>query len=180
MVYISRGKNKIHPDYGITDIYNYYIENSDNPLDEATFKHLWKKLAKIIVRLIIYRNLDFAIPARMGTLSVRKTKTPFKVLENGTVDKSQLCINYKASWTKWLKEYPDLTKEEISKLSDKKYIYHLNEHTDGYKVRWRWDKFTCTVKNQNIYSLTMTRDNKKELSKAFSEFKTDYYEYNRR
>ena len=31
MVYISRGVNKIKPDYGINDIYKYYKENAKTP-----------------------------------------------------------------------------------------------------------------------------------------------------
>lgn len=179
-MFVGRGKNKIRPDFGIQDIYKYYKENAKNPIEYKQFRTIWKELAGKIIHLIIYRNLDFAIPARMGTLSVRKMKTTFNIKEDGKLDKSQLCINYKASWDKWIKDYPNLTKEEIAKLPNKKYVYYLNEHTNGYKVRWRWDKFTCNVKNQNLYSLTMSRENKKELSKAFKEYKTDYYEYSRR
>jgi len=178
MVFISRGVNKIRPDYGINDIYKYYKENAKSPLDEKKFKELWKILIKIIIRLIVYRNVDIALPARLGTLCARKIKSKPIVKEDGTVIKNRLGVNYKASWKKWQREYPDLTIHEIAKLEGKKPVYHLNEHTDGYKVRWKWDKFTCTVKNQSIYSLAMTRENKQELSKAFSQFNTDYYQYN--
>lgn len=177
-MFVGRGKNKVKCDLGIREIYNYYKENAKNPIDKNKFSIVWKDIAKTIIRLIVYRNLDFALPARMGTLSVRKTKVQFKFKEDGSLDKSQLRVNYKASWDKWVKEYPDLTKEEIAKLPNKKYIYHLNEDTNGYKVRWRWDKFTCTVKNQILYSLTMSRTNKQELSYAFKNMNTDYYEYN--
>ena len=176
-MFVGRGVNKIRPDYGISDIYKYYKENAKHPIEYKKFRNVWKDLAATIIKLIVYRNLDFSIPARMGTLSARKTKVEFGFDKNGNINKNKLCINYKASWDKWIKDFPELTKEEIAKLPNKKYIYYLNEHTDGYKVRWRWDKFTCNVKNQTLYSLAMTRENKQELSKAFREFKTDYYEY---
>lgn len=177
MVFISRGINKTKSDYGINNIYKYYKENAKIPLDEKQFKNLWKVLIKIIIRLIVYRNVDFALPARLGTLCVRKIKSKAVIKEDGTVIKNRLSVNYKASWNKWQREYPNLTVNEIAKLKDKKPVYHLNEHTNGYQVRWKWDKFTCTVKNQSIYSLSMTRENKQELSKAFAQFNTDYYEY---
>lgn len=180
MVYIGRGINKIPVDYGIKDFYKYYNDNAKNPLEFRKFKEIWLDIAKVIIRLIVYRNLDFMIPARMGTLCVRKILTKPIVREDGTVDKSKLSINYKASWEKWFREYPGLTKEDIAKLEDKKPIYYLNEHSDGYKVKYKWDKYTCTVKNQSIYNLQITRGNKKELSEAFKNFKTDYYEYKRK
>ena len=177
-MFVGRGKNKIQCDFGIGDIYKYYSENAKNPINVDKFRIVWKDIAKSIIKLIIHRTLDFAIPARMGTLGVRKNKVQFTIGKDGNINKNKLCINYKASWDKWIKEYPELTKEEIAKIKNKKYVYYLNDHTDGYKVRWRWDKFTCTVKNQNIYSLTMTRENKKGLSYAFSNMNKDYYKTN--
>lgn len=179
MPYIGRGSNKVKPDYGIREIYKYYKENAKSPLEYKKFKEVWKDVAKTIIRLIVYRNLDFALPARLGSLYIRKIKCKPVINSDGTISKNRLSINYKASWKKWQRDYPDLTLEEIAKLKGKKPVYHLNEHSDGYKVKWKWDKFTCTVKNQSIYSLALTRENKQEVSKAFREFRTDYYEYSR-
>jgi hypothetical protein len=179
-MYINRGPNKVHPDYGLRDIYKYYKDNAKNPLKYKRFRYIWLKIAKIIIRLIVYRNLDFAIPARLGTLCIRKSKIEPVVLDDGTVIKDRLGVDYKASWKKWVRQYPDLNARQIAKIKHKKPVYHLNEHTNGYRVRWRWDKFTATVKNQSIYSLAMTRENKQELSNAFKNFKADYYCYDRR
>ncbi len=180
MVYISRGKNKIQVDYGIQDIYKFYKDNAKNPVDYNQFRDLWKQISTVIIRLILYRNLDFNLPARLGVLCARKIKAVPKVREDGTVDKSRLGINYKASWQKWLKEYPELSVKQIAGIKNKIPVYHINEHTDGFKIRWKWDRFTCTVKNQAIYKLDLTRSNKKALSKAFNDPKVDYYEYDRR
>ena len=176
-MFIGKGPNKIHPDFGLSDIYKYYESNAKNPLSYKKFRYIWLKLSKTIIRLIVYRNLDFAIPARLGTISIRKIKSEPTVSKDGTVNKNKLSVNYKASWLKWVEEYPTLTTNQIAKLPNKKYIYHLNEHSNGYRVKWKWDKFTATVKNQNFYSLAMTRENKQELSKAFRNFRTDYYIY---
>jgi len=180
MGYIKRGKNKIKPDYGIKDFFNYYKDNAKEPiLDYNKFVSIWKDCSHAISKLIIYRNLDFSIPARLGNLQIRKLKSKVFLNPDGSLNKNKLAINYKASWEKWIKEYPNLTNEEIAKLKDKKPVYHLNEHTDGYRVKWVWDKFTATIKNQSIYSLKMTRQNKQELSKAIKNYKTDYYEYDK-
>jgi len=180
MAYIKRGKNRIKPDYGIRDFFKYYKDNAKEPIiDYKKFVAIWKDCAEVIVRLIVYRNLDFSIPARMGNLQIRKIKSKVFLNPDGSLNKNKMAVDYKASWEKWRKEYPDLTIEEIAKLKNKKPVYHLNEHTDGYRVKWVWDKFTCTVKNQSIYSLKMTRQNKQEVSKAIKNYKTDYYEYDK-
>lgn len=177
MVYLKRGINKIESGYGLKDFYKYYKENAKNPLDYTTFSNVWKDVAKSIMKLVIYRNLDFMIPARMGTLCVRKVKAKPIIKSDGTVCKNRMSINYKASWEKWFKEYPELTKEEIAKLPNKKHVYYLNDHSDGFKIKFMWDKYTCNVKNQNIYNLQIARPNKQEVSRAFTKYKTDYYEY---
>ena len=176
-MFVGRGKNKIQVDYGIQDIYKYYIDNAQYPLEYKKFKKTWLDLIKIFIHLIVYKNIDFAIPARLGILCARKRKVKAIIQEDGTVLKNKLGRNYKASWEKWLRDYPDKTPREIAKIKDKSYIYYLNDHSDGYKIKWKWDKFTTTVKNQSYYSLSITRDNKKELSNAFINHKTDYNEY---
>lgn len=180
MVYISRGKNKVQLDYGIGDIYKYYKNHAKDPVDYDKFRDLWKQLSDTIIKLILFRNLDFNLPARLGILCARKIKAVPKVREDGSVDKNKLGVDYKASWKKWFKEYPGLSVKQIAKVKNKVPVYHINEHTDGYKSRWKWDRFTCTVKNQAIYKLDMTRDNKKKLSNAFKDPKIDYYENDRR
>ena len=176
-MFVGRGKNKVQVDYGIKDIYKYYQENAQHPLEYKVFKKTWLDLIQIFIHLIVYKNLDFAIPSRLGNLGIRKIKAKAVVKEDGTVLKNKLGRNYKASWEKWLRDYPTNTPREIAKIKNKNYIYYLNEHSDGYKVKWKWDKFTTTVKNQAYYSLAVTRNNKKELSNAFINFKTEYYEY---
>lgn len=180
MVFIRKGPNKVKPDYGIKDIYKYYVDNSEDPLDYKMFKTVWSSVAEIIVKLIVFKNIDFMLPARLGSLYIRKIKSKPIINSDGSVSKNRLSVDYKASWIKWTRQYPDLSVKEIAKLKDKKPVYHLNENTDGFRVKWIWDKFTCTVKNQSIYSLAITRTNKQILSKAFKNHNTDYYEQDRK
>ena len=176
-MFVGRGKNKVFVDYGIKDIYKYYQDNAQHPLSHKQFKKVWLDMIKIITDLIVYKNLEFSIPSRLGSLGIRKIKSKAIIKEDGTVLKNRLSRNYKACWEKWTRDYPDKTPMEIAKIKNKRYIYYLNEHSDGYKVKWKWDKYTTTVKNQAYYSLAVLRDHKKKLSDAFINHKTDYYEY---
>jgi hypothetical protein len=57
-----------------------------------------------------------------------------------------LSVDYKAS-----KEYG-------------KKIYHLNEHSDGYKFRLYWSKTPRTFPDRYKYSLCLVRQNKRRLA----------------
>ena len=45
-----------------------------------------------------------------------------------------------------------------------KIIYHLNEHSDGYKYRLYWSKQPYTFSNRYKYQLSLTRTNKRHLA----------------
>lgn len=45
-----------------------------------------------------------------------------------------------------------------------KTIFHLNEHSDGYSVRWAWEKNNKLVTNLIYYTFTPSRNNARALS----------------
>ena len=54
-----------------------------------------------------------------------------------------------------------------------KRIYHLNEHTDGYKYRLYWSKIPNTFPDRYKYALKLVRQNKRKLAQLIFN-KTDY------
>lgn len=50
-----------------------------------------------------------------------------------------------------------------------KTIYHLNEHSDGYSVRWAWEKKNNLVTNLIYYSFIPSRKNKRDLVSSVKE-----------
>lgn len=59
-----------------------------------------------------------------------------------------------------------------SKEYDKK-IYHLNEHSDGYKYRLYWSKIPRTFPDRYKYELRFVRQNKRKLAQLIFN-KQDY------
>ena len=45
-----------------------------------------------------------------------------------------------------------------------KTIYHLNEHSDGYKYRLYWSKVPQTFPDRYRYQLSLVRQNKRQLA----------------
>ena len=43
-------------------------------------------------------------------------------------------------------------------------MYHFNEHTNGIRYRFFWNKARVLVSNKTLYNLKMARVNKRALS----------------
>lgn len=101
---------------------------------------------------MLNRSEGFKMPSGLGYIQIVKYKP--KALN----DKS-LSVDYKSS-----------------KLYDKK-IYHLNEHSSGYKYRLFWSKIPMTFTNRYKYTINFTRYNKRKLAQLIFN-KQDYININ--
>lgn len=109
-------------------------------------------MSRIILETLLERSEGFKMPFGLGYIQIVKYK-PKKLN-----DKS-LSVDYKAS-----KEY------------DKR-IYHLNEHSNGYKYRLYWSKLPKTFPDRYIYQLCLVRTNKRKLAQLiFNRY--DYIDIN--
>lgn len=137
------------------DFYNSYCEYvKDNPLyqvDYTTFRSIINDYFRYLRDEIIENGKEVKLPCRLGTLRIVKHKP--KQYNN-----KSLRIDYHAS-----KEYG-------------KIIYHLNEHSDGFKYRFYWSKLNVLIKNKTKYQLVMTRDNKRRLAQIIKNRERDYVE----
>jgi hypothetical protein len=127
---------------------------------------------------IIRESFEFRMPARLGTLSIKKTKLKIKV-KDGRLEKNKMVIDWKKTWDYWYAQFPGKSRKEINAIeSDKKIIiYNMNEHTNGYIMNWCWDKNTCVVRNQTVYYFKPTKRNRLELARWIKsdEKENDYY-----
>ena len=172
---VKRGENNLKADYGIRDIYRYYTESVNNPLNYKEFKKYVILITSYIMHNILYEKKTFKAPKRMGDFRIKRHKTKIKLDENGEVQTNFLKPDWKKCWQLWHEQYPDKTDEEIAKIPGKNHIYHLNKHTDGYYNRFYWDKLTCNIRNHTAYSFKPVRKWKKELSRLSNQNEI-YYE----
>ena len=156
--------------YGIREAYKYYKAQTENPLPYPIFRVVWITLIDKVTRGIVEEGKDFNMPYRLGSVGIRKQKIRVKMNPDGSIDKRYLRPDWNATKELWTKD------EEAKK--EKQLVFHLNRHFGGYNAKWFWDKSTCIIKNQTAYSLTMSRENKRKLSRAiFDEnLEVDYYE----
>lgn len=89
------------------------------------------------------------MPYGLGFIQIGKYETNLK----------RLSVDYKAS-----KEY-------------NKKIYHLNEHSNGYKFRLHWSRLPQTFPDRYRYQLSLVRQNKRLLAQLIFN-KHDYININ--
>jgi len=177
MIAYKRGPSRVKADYKMDEIYVFYKERyGDKALPRSVVHKIFKRLFPGIIKLMVFENLDYRMPARLGSLRVRKKLVGPKIDKDGNLDTRDLSINYKATKKLWEKMYPGKTAEEIKAIEGKKIIRETNDHTDNYRLYWYWDKLTSNLLNQSAYYLDICRDGDMVLSHAVKHNNLNFYE----
>lgn len=130
---------------------NYIGDNELYYIDYKTFRAIINDYFKYLRDELLENGRELKLPCRMGTLQVVKHKPK-------EYTGKSLRIDYAES-----KKYD-------------KVIYHLNEHSNGFKYRVHWNKQTMLTKNKTKYQLIMTRANKRRLAFIIKHRLRDYME----
>lgn len=121
-------------------------------VDYITYNRILQYMCKLILDCIFMRSEGFKMPYGLGFIQIGKYK-PISYTEKS------LSVDYKSS-----KEY-------------NKRIYHLNEHSNGYKFRLYWSKIPQTFPDRYRYQLNLVRANKRKLAQLIFN-KHDYININ--
>lgn len=121
-------------------------------VDYSLYKRVLDEMCNVILEHIFMRSEGFKMPFGLGFIQIGKYKPK-------TLSPQSLSVDYKAS-----KEYG-------------KHIYHLNEHSDGYKYRLYWSKIPRTFPDRYRYQLSLVRQNKRKLAQLIFN-KQDYIDIN--
>ena len=123
---------------GLRDIYTYYLEHTEEPLTFKEFKLINEEYLEAIMKLIVDNAYNFKLPNRLGYWRIQKRQ----------FDIGQLSVDWK-------------TTKQIGKR-----VYHLNTHSDGFKIRFLWEKKQAVLKknSKRPYSFQLCRDWKRKLA----------------
>ena len=139
--------------YTIKDFYKYYLSYAKDgkvyQIDYTTYRKIITDYFMFIRDEILEKSREFKMPCRLGSLFIMKRK-PLKW------DSGSLRIDYKTS-------------KDLGKV-----VYHLNEHSDGYKYRFCWSKVKSLVPYKIKYQLIVTRHNKRRLAQIIKNKERDY------
>ena len=121
-------------------------------VDYGLYKRILDEMCTVILEYIFERSEGFKMPYGLGFIQICKYKPK-------SLTAQSLSVDYKSS-----KEY------------DKR-IYHLNEHSNGYKYRLYWSKIPRTFPDRYKYTLGFVRQNKRKLAQLIFN-KHDYIDIN--
>ena len=146
-------KNKHQNVHGIIDIYDMYISDKEQSspyyVDRSLFREIVYEYNEYLTKEILNGSILF-LPYGLGSIYVmRKELKP-------TV--ARLAPNWELS------------------LKYDKIIYHLNEHSNGYRYNFKWDKLPCRFRNHRLYRVSMVRTVKRMLAKYIKELGFNYIE----
>jgi hypothetical protein len=112
-------------------------------VSKKDYQDICKKANHYIINQLIENHESFKIPEKLGTLYIQKIKIPEHLKDRA--------IDYKNT-----KKYG-------------KPIYHNNNHSNNYFVKFKWDKSNIKLSNKNIYTFKSTRTNNRNLAKHIKE-----------
>lgn len=124
----------------------------DVEVDYSLYKLVLDTMCNVILEHVLNASEGFKMPYGLGYIQIGKYRPK-------TYTEQSLSVDYKTS-----KEYG-------------KRIYHLNEHSDGYKYRLHWSKVPKTFPQRYKYSLSLVRKNKRRLAQLIFN-KQDYININ--
>ena len=118
----------------------------------SLYKRILDEMCNVILEYVLNRSEGFKMPYGLGFIQVGKYR-----LKN--LDVHSLSVDSKSS---------DIYGKRI---------YHLNEHSDGYKYRLYWSKIPRTFPDRYKYQLGFVRQNKRRLAQLIFN-KQDYIDIN--
>lgn len=133
-------------------MYKYYKSNSPYKVEYSLYKRILDRMSQIIAEAVLDRSEGFKMPCGLGYIQVGKYQPK-------NYNSKSLSIDYKLT-----REYG-------------KVIYHLNEHSNGYKYRLHWSKVPMTFADRYKYQLCLVRANKRKLAQLIFN-KHDYLNIN--
>lgn len=135
------------------DSYKLYKTTVAEPVDTKTYLDIAGLYNKFLLEKVLEGEI-VVIPGKLGTLSVTGKKQKISFDDDGNV------IGLAPDWQATKK----LWESNPTAAKDKKIIYHMNSHTSNIRYRYLWSKKHVLVKNKTLYSLQLTRTNKRDLA----------------
>lgn len=142
-------KNK--KSYTILDTYSTF-KKMRKDVDYSRYKRILDAFNKVVSHEIFEHSQCFKMPFGLGYICIVKYKPK-------TYTSKSLSVDYKAS------------------KDENKRIYHLNEHSSGYKYRLFWSKLPKTFSARYKYQVQLVREKKRHLAQLIFN-KQDYININ--
>lgn len=151
----------------VRDSYKLYKQTAENPVDMKTYIAYANEYNKFLAEKILEGN-EVTLPSRFGTVTVVGKKQKVSFNDDGTI---------KGLAPDWVKT-KELWARNPEAKENKKLLYHTNNHTDNTRYKFFWSKQRILIQNKILYSLRMTRDNKRAVHNLIKEGKNYVTKFN--
>lgn len=142
----------------LRESYRLYKKSVNNPIDIKTYLLLSADYNKFLIDKVL-DGKEVTLPSRMGTLSILGKEQIIKYNEEGKI------TGLAPDWVKTKKLWESNAKAKIKK----QLVYHTNSHTDNVRYKFLWSKKNVLVENKTLYSLRLTRTNKRAVHQKIIE-----------
>lgn len=137
----------------IRSSYKEYKKNTDKPVDIKTYILISTMYINFILEKV-FSGYEITLPFRLGSLKIIGNKQVVKWDEN-----NKIIGGVSPNW----KKTKELWDSNPQAKEAKTLVYNTNDHTDGIRYKFLWSKNRVLVSNKTIYSLRMTRNNKRRV-----------------
>lgn len=146
----------------LNDSYPKYLETTEDSVSMKEYLSVNYDYFKFLVRKVSEGN-EVTLPSRMGYLRIngRKSEVRIDKDENGNDVVKGLPPDWVKTKALWDRD------PEAKRL--RKRVFHLNTHTDGVVYKWVWSKRNVLVENKILYSLQLSRANKRLINKLINK-----------
>lgn len=138
----------------IRSSYIQYRKECKDLVDIKTYTLLAAKYVKFLMNKVV-QGEEVTLPARMGTMRLVGLKQKPRLDKDGNI------TGLSPNWQKTNKFWNENPQAKL----EKKIIFNTNEHSSGIRYKFIWSKKRVFVTNKTIYSLIMTRANKRAVYK---------------
>jgi len=136
----------------VRDSYKLYKQSINNTIELKEYIIYANEFNKFLINKVL-DGYEVTLPARLGTLSIIGKKENIKFDENGKI---------KGLAPNWVKT-KELWDSNPKAKEEKKLLYHTNSHTDNTRYKFFWSKQRILIQNKILYSLRITRTNKRNV-----------------
>ncbi|MDB4285894.1 hypothetical protein N9933_01170 [bacterium] len=136
------------------DTYKRYKKFSKKPVSIKEYLDINSLFIKYMISNVL-NGESISLPERFGTLSIVGKKTKIKFDEFNRP--KGLAPDWKRTKRLWAKNEEAKEKKQL--------VFHTNDHSDGIRYKFLWSKKRMFIKNKTLYSLILTRANKRAVAK---------------
>lgn len=137
----------------LRDSYKLYQSISEGPVKLKMYLQITLGFLKFIMDKVS-DGKDVKLPCELGILGVRGKKQKPRLNDDGEI------VGLAPDWVGTKK----LWDENPEAKTKRQLLYHFNEHSGGTRYKVVWFKKGFKFKNKSIYSIKLSRGNKRIIS----------------